>query len=155
MCSSKKCSSVPSPPRGEDPLAAHWHPAYDNDEDGIFLTDAQSVIVRCNRAATTLVGSPRREITGAECYRAVHQTDTYIPACPLERVRRRKRREVIRITQGGRDLEIEVTPILDADGRFLGTKHVLRDIGERANMDQEHNEAETFLNNLLHNMPDA
>ncbi|RME88104.1 MAG: PAS domain S-box protein, partial [Anaerolineae bacterium] len=33
--------------------------------------------------------------------------------------------------------------------------HVLRDIGERANMDQEHNEAETFLNNLLHNMPDA
>ncbi len=146
-----------SAPRGENAqtVIAHWHSEFDTSRDGIFLTDIRSTIVCCNRAATALIGLPAEEIIGNKCYLVVHNTKAPIAICPLKAVRRHKRSEVIRVSQGGFDLEIKVTPILDENGRFLGTVHVMKDITGHDAMKRKLQRSEEFLRRLLRNMSDA
>lgn len=130
-------------------IAAEWQATFDAVHSAIFLTDEHFTILKCNRTAEALFQASPADIIGKKCYHLVHGTDKPIAACPLAAVRAEKQRQSLTFEQGSRWLEVTVDPVLDEDGKFIGSVHVVNDITERKHMEEvlqlERDRAQCYL----------
>ena len=118
-------------------VAAEWAATFDAVESAIFLTDEHFTILKCNRKAEALFQTPQAEIVGQKCYRLVHGTHQHFETCPLAAVREDKQRKMLVFEHEGRWLEVTVDPVLDENGDFIGSVHVVNDITERKRIEDE------------------
>jgi PAS domain S-box-containing protein len=112
-------------------IAAEWAATFNAVNSAIFLTDAQYNIIRHNRAAEEIFGKPPQKIIGQKCYCLVHESQQPYYACPLMEVKSKKTRRNMVFERAGRWLEVTVDPVLDENGNFIGSVHVVNDITER------------------------
>ena len=128
------CRDITERRRTEEKLesaAREWAATFDAIDDVIWMLDADHRIVRANAATARLFQHGQEYVLGRRCWEIIHGTEGPIPACPVEKARRSRRRETLEYDLRGRSLEIVVDPIQDADGRYAGAVHILRDITER------------------------
>jgi PAS domain S-box-containing protein len=104
---------------------------FDAISDAVYLVDLDHRVVECNTALIRLLGRPRGEIVGARCHELMHQSPKPILACLGERVLVTHRRETWEVPMDDGWQQVDVDPLIDDNGKVIGSVHVLRDITAR------------------------
>ncbi len=110
-----------------------WEWTFDAVPDLITIIDPQHRILRANRAMAERLGTTPERCAGSLCYMCVHGLNAPLALCPHAQVLADGREHAAEIYEerlGGYFL-ITCTPLLDPQGRVLGSVHVARDITER------------------------
>ncbi len=118
-------------------VSREWQTTFDSVSDVMWLLDSQSRIQRCNRATTELFGPDLDRILGHHCWEVVHGTCGPIEECPIVRMQQTRHRESMSLRVGDRWYEITVDPILGPSGALEGAVHIMSDITERKEANEE------------------
>lgn len=110
-----------------------WELTFDGVSDPILITDAQSVVLRANRAACELAGKRFSQIIGLKCDEIARCRDGNGAICPLELMMETGRAASRDFFQpdSGRWFECAVSPRSDPDGSLKGAIMVLHEFTER------------------------
>jgi PAS domain S-box-containing protein len=108
-----------------------WDVTFNAMSDAVFILSAQYGIVKCNRAAESLIGKKREDIVGKCCYSIMHETLSPIGECPYQKMFKSKHRETSTFNYNNRILEVNVDPIFDENQQLIGSVHTISDITER------------------------
>lgn len=115
----------------------NWNKTFRAMRDGIALIDNKSNIIQCNENFLKLVGKSEDEVIGKKCFSVVHTSSFPVIGCPYCKTVKTNNRETMEMEINGRICEIIVDPILDESNIILGAVHVISDITERRNMENE------------------
>lgn len=123
-----------------------WERTFDAVPDLIAILDTGHRIVRVNRAMSQALGKESQDLVGQFCYEQMHGTACPPDICPHSRLLRDGQGHAAELRELDLDLMVTVSPLLDDQGRLLGSVHVARDItarkqGEQA-LKQAHQELE-------------
>jgi two-component system, chemotaxis family, CheB/CheR fusion protein len=110
-----------------------WERTFDSVPDLIAIMDSQHRIVRANRAMAERLGVTPEECIGQACYLSMHGADNPPECCPhvLTLTDGREHAAELHEERLGGDFLITTTPLMDDDGRMVGSVHVARNITER------------------------
>lgn len=98
--------------------------------DMVFFTDKDYTIKNINQAVTNKLALSPEMIVGRKCYEVFHDMDEPWPMCPHHKTVETMKPRVEEVDDPhlkGTFLT-STSPIFDADGNFLGTVHVVRDV---------------------------
>ncbi len=128
--------------RTEDAIAQakqDWESTFDTITDMITIHDENFTIIRSNRAAAQILGLSWLGMGRAKCYEYYHGTDRPPDHCPSCESLRTGRPSLFERYEPhlGKYLEIRAIPRLDVQGRLVGLIHVVRDITERKQAEEE------------------
>lgn len=131
-----------------------WELTFNSVPDLITILDDRHRVLRVNRAMAKRLGRQPGECIGLPCYTAVHGTNAPPAFCPHTMTLEdgwEHEAEVHENRLGG-DFFVTTTPLMNPDGRMVGTVHVARDITERkrneADLRFAHEEREQHLAQL-------
>jgi PAS domain S-box-containing protein len=110
--------------------------------DAVYLLDNECRIVRCNTALEKLLGKPSNEIIGHLCWEVVHCTPGPIEECPMLRMKQTLQRETTLRSVGNEHLELIADPVMDKDGSLVGAVHIIADISQRKQAEEERQQME-------------
>ena len=113
-----------------------WQTTFDAINNAVFLLDSKGMILRCNNAATTLLGKPFEEIVGGSYWEVAQGSPEPMDGCPLMRMLKSHRRETLTFPIGDRWYQATADPVLDKSGNLLGAAYVIVDITERKRAEQ-------------------
>jgi len=126
--------------RVEDELAEaafQWQTTFNAVGDGICLIDNNQRILRTNKAMGELFQKTEQEMTGRYCYEIVHGTNKPMKECPILKMMETRKRESAEIKISGKWFDVTVDPCFNADGQMAGAIHLVRDITERKQAQEE------------------
>lgn len=116
-----------------------WRYVFDALPDLIAILDNHHTVVKINKAMAKRLGVSPEEGVGLHCYEVVHNTNTPIDICPHSRLLQdglEHTSEVQEDNLGGYFL-VTASPILDSDGKLLGSVHIARDITDRREIEKK------------------
>ncbi len=107
-----------------------WERTFDTVPDLIMIVDTEYRIVRVNRAMADKLGMTPHEIVGCRCYELIHGTKEPIAACGHRTLMDDGKRYTQDFYEDrlGAWLHLSVSPLLDDEGRVVGSVHVASDI---------------------------
>jgi PAS domain S-box-containing protein len=117
--------------------ALSWQTTFDAIADPVFVVDAGDKILQCNKATADFLGRPLSEIVGETCWELIHGASERIKGCPVERMRETLRPESLELAADDRILYIATHPVLDQDGKLSKGVHIITDITERRQAEEE------------------
>lgn len=123
-------------------LASDWQQTFDAINDGIVLIDKNNIIQRVNKAVTNIIGMRPSETIGRLCWEVFHKTNFPIHDCPFTVVKDTNKREGIAQLFGNKWFEVIVDPLFDNIGDLIGSVHIIMDITERKQKENELLESE-------------
>jgi diguanylate cyclase (GGDEF)-like protein/PAS domain S-box-containing protein len=132
-----------------------WERTFDAVPDLIAIIDEHYHIVRANRAMAERLGMTPEECVGKVCYEVVHGLDCppeFCPHAPSLADGRDHAAEVNEPRLGG-EFMVTVTPLVEEQGRRVGSVHVARDISERKRAEEALRESESKYRTLVENLP--
>jgi diguanylate cyclase (GGDEF)-like protein/PAS domain S-box-containing protein len=133
-------TDITEPKRTEEALrdsARRWQTTFDAAQDAICLLGNDQRILQANAAMAELTRISVEDMIGRHCWEVVHATTGPIPECPLRRSRTSLRREQMDLQIGERWLHITVDPVLGPSLAFQGAVHIMRDISERKQLEEQ------------------
>ncbi len=95
----------------------------------------------------------RQELIGRHCWEIVHGTSEPIPECPTLRVKQSLGRESMELPIGDRWFEVTVDPILNEEGSYAGAVHIVSDITDRKQAEEELRKSEEKIRATLDATP--
>jgi hypothetical protein len=116
-----------------------WERTFDAISDSIIVLDRESRIVRANRATAEILDLKPEQIIGKHCFTLVHRSSCPLEACPFQRMLVSGKEEETEVTESTLDkvLHISSIPFCDEHGISIGAIHVMRDISERKQLEEE------------------
>jgi len=117
--------------------AHQWQTTFDAIGDSVCLLNTKHQILRCNRAMGTSFDKHPEEMVGKTCCEVVHGSALPIEGCPLRRMEQTLQKEVQVIPVGDSYVEVTVFPNLDANGVLIGAVHIVADVTEREQAEQQ------------------
>ena len=117
-----------------------WESTFDSVTDIITIHDADFNIVRANPAARTVFGlHPQEAVPSHKCYRAYHGGDVPPEECPSRLCLQSGRPCTVELFEPhlNKHLEIRVMPRFGSDEKPIGLIHIVRDITERKQAEEE------------------
>ena len=101
--------------------------------DLISIIDNDFRIVRANKAMAARLGTTTEALAGLKCYHAVHGTEEPPSFCPHKLMIEDRLEHIMEVHEDrlGGDYAVSVSPLVDANGRMVGSAHVAHDITER------------------------
>jgi PAS domain S-box-containing protein len=123
-------------------LAREWQATFDAISDGVAVVDAEGRILRCNESLARILGRPADELAGTVC------TELW-PGLPREqqpflRALESRRREAIELEYRGKLLAVAVDPIFEESGAANGAVHIVSDVTERRQLEEQFRESQKF-----------
>ena len=116
---------------------AEWENTFNAMEDWIALVDMESCILQTNEAGENITGIARSGLIGKKCCSILHNSDTRIEQCPMNRMFQSKKRESAEFQIGERWFSITVDPVIDSAGNISSAVHIIRDITEKKKSEEE------------------
>jgi len=117
-----------------------WESTFDAVTDIITVHDMDFNIIRANRAAREIFGLKQHdEIHLKKCFRCYHGTDEPLSGCVSCRSLQTGKPSAFEVFEPhlNKHLEIRAMPRFGNDSRLVGLIHVVRDITDRKNAEQE------------------
>jgi PAS domain S-box-containing protein len=107
-----------------------WRNTFDTVPDLIAILDTDYRITRVNRAMASALKMAPKDALGLTCYHHIHGTDTPPASCPHRQllVDGREHSAEIYDERLGGWFQVTATPLLDEEGRLIGSVHVAHDI---------------------------
>ena len=134
-----------------------WRNTFDTVPDLIAILDTEHRITRVNRAMASALQVDPKDAPGLTCYRHFHGADTAPATCPhrLLLADGREHRTEIHVERLGGWFQVTATPIHDGEERLIGSVHVMHDITELKQHDQELRVSEAKYRQLHESLRDA
>jgi PAS domain S-box-containing protein len=143
-------------------LEAHSLLAYivQSSEDAIIGITPDGMVSSWNRGAENIYGYSAGEVVGKPASILLpsdRPEDITYYLDSIRRGERVERYETTRIRKDGKKVHISliVSPIFDPAGRIIGASSIARDITKRREGEEELKQANTYLENVFENSPDA
>lgn len=107
-----------------------WQETFDAMDDLVAVLDREFRIVKVNRAMAAHLRRAAADLVGVHCFEVMHGRDTPWPGCPHREMLERGRSSTAEVDDQhiGIPLLVTASPVLDTQGRLLGSVHVARDI---------------------------
>jgi len=118
-------------------LSSEWQITFDAISDSIAVLNPDFSIVRCNRATAELLDMPLEEIVGCKCFELVHGTPEPLSTCPVWHIIETGSRGTGILQCGSRWIEVTAEPVRIKDGTLKKIVHIIRDITERKQAEEE------------------
>jgi PAS domain S-box-containing protein len=136
-----------------------WQATFDAINDAVILLDNQHRIVRANHAFGRIFNILPAEAVGRLCHDIVHDSAHPHAMCPHARTMASGRTVSEELFEPKLDIYVEATtsPIIDQEGRCIGTVHIIKDINRRKTVEAEREQLLNLLENqrlLLQNTID-
>ncbi|MCX5793035.1 MAG: PAS domain S-box protein, partial [Elusimicrobia bacterium] len=103
--------------------AKNWLDTFDAIDDIVWMMDAESRIIRVNKATEKTFHLTAGDLIGRHCWEVVHGSRQPIAECPALPAKKKMRRETAEYGLNGKIYEIIVDPIVGADGKYAGAVH--------------------------------
>ena len=116
-----------------------WEETFNNITDMITIHDRDYNIIHANKAAEELLGLPLLENKGSKCYRFYHGTESAPEGCPSCECIKTGKSVAFEIFEPhlNKFLEIRAMPQFDDKKQLMGVIHIVRDISERKQMEEQ------------------
>lgn len=117
-----------------------WKNTFDTVTDMITIHDKDFNIIRANQAAKAIFGlQPHEELPSAKCFRCYHGTENPPPGCVSCESLKTGMPSTVEVFEPhlNKQLEIRAMPRFGGDGRLVGLIHVVRDITERKQAEEQ------------------
>ncbi len=116
-----------------------WDRTFNAISDLVFIQDANSVILKANKAFIDSIKLKEEDIIGRKCYEVCHKLGTSWPNCPFQMSRQDKKTHTEEVDDPniGIPLLITVSPIFDDAGEVVGAVHIAKDISAIKNTQKE------------------
>ncbi len=125
-----------------------WNSTFDAINDAVSIMDGKGTIVRSNRAMINLVDDYPQGIVDHPCWEVVHHADKRIIDCPFLRMQKSRRRESTVIQYRTRWFHVVADPVIDQAGRLTGGVHIMTDITEHRQFEEQLKESESKFRSL-------
>ncbi len=124
--------------------AREWQTTFDATKDAIWVLDRDHRVLRSNQAAERLFGLSKEQMLDRHCWEIMHGANQAIHECPTRQAKQSLTRETLELKHGASWFSVTVDPILDAEGRYTGTVHIISDITDhkREEMEREKMQAQ-------------
>jgi two-component system, chemotaxis family, CheB/CheR fusion protein len=134
-----------------------WERTFDSVPDLIAIMDKEHRIIRVNRAMAERLGTDPAHCIGKNCFHSVHGTDKPPAFCPhvMTMADGREHAAELREDNLGGDFLVTTSPLLDENGRSIGSVHVARDISERKRAEEALQESRNRYRELVQNANSA
>lgn len=128
--------------KAEDKLyqaVKEWERTFDAVPDLIAIIDNNYRVFRVNRAMADSLDVEPDDCVGSICHEAIHGSGEPHNSCPHRQLIKDglEHTEEIQEARLGGDFMISVSPLLDFEGKLIGSVHVARDITGRKKMEKE------------------
>ncbi|MBI5142355.1 MAG: PAS domain S-box protein [Nitrospirae bacterium] len=116
-----------------------WVETFDTINDAITIHDKDFNIIRSNRAAEQLLGIPGQDIIKRKCHESFHCSDCPAEGCPgMQSMETGLPAFMERFEPTlGKYIEVRTVPRFNAENRIIGFLHVVRDITERKQLEEQ------------------
>lgn len=115
---------------------SEWIAALDAIDDPVFIHDKDFRIVRANRAYQRCTGIPFKALIGRPYYEVFPKNDGPLPCC-LHAIETGEDAAEEEVTYAGRVYRSRASPVRDAAGGYLYSVHIMEDVTERKQAEQE------------------
>jgi PAS domain S-box-containing protein len=121
-------------------MAREWSRTFDSMADGLSIHSSDYTIINVNSSLCKILGKEKKEMIGQKCFHIFHDTEEAIDNCPMVYTLKYKKEKRVEIYEKklGKWLSVYTSPILDSEGRVEKIIHVVRDISERKQIDEEY-----------------
>ncbi|MCX5848733.1 MAG: PAS domain S-box protein [Deltaproteobacteria bacterium] len=133
---------------------AEWQATFDSVRDAICLLDADQRVIRCNKAMKHMFGLTQDDLTGRFCWEIVHGTSEPLPVCPVTKVLKSHKLEEIEIQMKEKWFNVIAHPVFDEKKSLAGIVHIIRDITENKQAQEELFESKEKYRILFEDSPD-
>ncbi|HBH60796.1 MAG TPA: hypothetical protein DDX85_03445, partial [Nitrospiraceae bacterium] len=119
--------------------AYSWEDTFNNITDMITIHDKEYNIIHANRAAEKILGLPFLISKTAKCYDLYHGESTPPKGCPSCECLKTQKPVAFEKYEPhlNKFLEIRAMPQFDSNNQLIGVIHIVRDITERKQMEEE------------------
>jgi PAS domain S-box-containing protein len=109
-----------------------WQSTFDSAKDLILVLDTKFKIIKANLATSNFLKRPLRDIYDKTCYELIHGINKPPKECPLNLIKKSKKREEAECYLSKKDIWLQVTvdPIFDKNGKMTKIVLIIRDITE-------------------------
>jgi PAS domain S-box-containing protein len=128
-----------------------WERTFDSVPDLITLLDNNHGIIRVNQAMAKALGITPQKCVGLTCYEHVHGTKCPPDFCPHAKTVQDGKEHVEEVHEPrlGGDFLVSTTPLMDEEGRMVGSVHVARNITDHKQMQRKLEEYAAHLEELV------
>ncbi len=106
----------------------YWETVFNTLTHSICLIDTEGKVLLHNKATEFFTHKKHNEINGKYCYQVFHNTDEPHEKCPINEMKKSKKKECLVINSNGRFLKISIEPIYSKDHKYMGIVHLLEDV---------------------------
>jgi len=114
-----------------------WETTFDAITDIVCVVSKDHRFLAVNDAFVRSLQLPREKIIGRRCFELVHGTTTPLAACPCSQTMRTGNGGLVEIENGGRQYSLQVWPIKDEFEKVTSYVHIVKDITERRQAEEE------------------
>jgi len=136
-----------------DAVQREWAAALDAVGDPIFLHDAQSRILRCNKAFQKLTGVPFEQLIRRTYQDFLPKPDTATSECPCGRQDRQDVPCECEITVDKTIYRSRAFPVVNEKGEFVYSAHILEDVTESRAIASQLNVHQRLTQDVIDNSP--
>ncbi len=123
--------------------------------EAVFLIDLDNKILQCNKSTVKLLGKSKKdEIIGQTCWELVHGTSSPVEGYPFMSMRELGQREALIYNLMGREMEISADPLFDEEGKIMGAVHIITDITDQKQMEDEIKGLEENYRTIVNSLTD-
>jgi PAS domain S-box-containing protein len=116
-----------------------WQNTFNSISDFVSIHDCNYIILKVNKSLSDFLGMSPGDIVGRRCYELLHGKTAPWCNCPHAATLQTgaSRTEEVMDPNIGLDLLVTTSPILDNDGRIIGSVHIAKDITRRKKIENE------------------
>ena len=129
--------------------AAKWQTTFNAMSDSVSIIDLDGKISQYNAATLSLFNVNEEDIKEKKCFELVHGTKEFFNDCPLIRMKDSSQPESMIFKDKERWLKVNVDPIFNSKNELTGAVHVVSDITDRKQAEQELVEYRENLEDLV------